>query len=148
MVPDNDSWKPPVLFRFSVEFQWGKDKASASFAEVDGLGQELVFGKGEGGTALAVEIKVPDLVLKRALEPLDEKITVWIKNTFGFRSGTKIKPCNLYVSLLDGQNRAMARWECEWAFPTQWMVGPLNASESRIAVESIRLKYKSLKRSR
>lgn len=47
MAPDSKTWKPPVLFHFSVEFQWGKDKASASFAEVDGLGQELVLEKGK-----------------------------------------------------------------------------------------------------
>lgn len=148
MPPDSNTWKPPVLFHFSVEFQWGNDKASASFAEVDGLGQELVLEKGDGRIDLATDIKVPELVLRRALEALNEKITVWVKNTFLFRSGARITPCNLHVSLLDETNKVIARWVCEWAFPVKWTVNPLNASESKIAVESITLKYKSLRRNK
>lgn len=148
MAPDSNTWKPPVLFHFSVEFQWKNDKTSASFAEVDGLGQELLLEKGGDRIDLATEIKVPDLVLKRALEPLDEKITVWVKNTFRFRYGARIKPCSLHVSLLDEQNRVMARWVCDWAFPVKWTVSPLNAAESKIAVETITLKYKSLRRNK
>lgn len=148
MPPDSKTWKPPVLFHFSVEFQWGNDKASASFAEVDGLGQELVLEKGDGRIDLATDIKVPELVLRRALEALNEKITVWVKNTFLFRSGARITPCNLHVSLLDETNKVIARWVCEWAFPVKWTVNPLNASESKIAVESITLKYKSLRRNK
>ncbi len=136
------------MFHFSVEFQWGNDKASASFAEVDGLGQELVLEKGDGRIDLATDIKVPELVLRRALEALNEKITVWVKNTFLFRSGARITPCNLHVSLLDETNKVIARWVCEWAFPVKWTVNPLNASESKIAVESITLKYKSLRRNK
>lgn len=47
MAPDSKTWKPPVAFHFQVEFQWEGNKASASFAEVDGLGQELVFETGK-----------------------------------------------------------------------------------------------------
>lgn len=146
MPADSKTWNPPVLFHFSVEFQWGSDKASASFAEVDGLGQELVLEKGDGRIDFATEIKVPELVLRRALEALDESITIWVRNTFMFRSGARITPCNLQVSLLDETDKVLARWVCEWAFPVKWTVNPLNASESKIAVESITLKYKSLRR--
>lgn len=54
MAPDSKTWKPPVAFHFQVEFQWEGNKASASFAEVDGLGQELVFenGKDQAGIRL------------------------------------------------------------------------------------------------
>lgn len=148
MAPDSTAWKPPVLFHFSVEFQWKDDKASASFAEVEGLGQELVLEKGKDETELPVGVKTSDITLKRALEPLDEKITVWVKNTFRFLYGAKIKPCTLLVTLLDEQGKPTAKWTCDWAFPVKWSVNPLNASESRIAVESITLRYKSLRRSK
>ncbi len=150
MASGDNTWNPPVLFHFSVEFQWSetKDKASASFAEVDGLSQELVFGKKSGNMELPSEVKVTDITLKRAIEPVNEKITVWVKNTFRFLYGAKIKPCTLLISLLDENNKIVARWVCDRAFPVKWTVGPLNASESKIAVETITLRYKSLRRSK
>lgn len=150
MASGNNTWNPPVLFHFSVEFQWSetKDKASASFAEVDGLSQELVFEKKSGNMELPSEVKVTDITLKRAIEPVNEKITVWVKNTFRFLYGAKIKPCTLLISLLDEKNKIVARWVCDRAFPVKWTVGPLNASESKIAVETITLRYKSLRRSK
>lgn len=148
MAPDSKTWKPPVLFHFSVEFQWGNDKASASFAEVDGLGQELVLEKGKDETELPVDVKVTDITLKRAIEPINEKITVWVKNTFRFMYGAKIKPCTLLISLLDEQGKPIARWTCERAYPVKWTVSPLNASESKIAAETITLRYQSLSRNK
>lgn len=150
MASGDNTWNPPVLFHFSVEFQWSetKDKASASFAEVDGLSQEFVLEKKSGNMELPSEVKVTDITLKRAIEPVNEKITVWVKNTFRFLYGAKIKPCTLLISLLDENNKIVARWVCDRAFPVKWTVGPLNASESKIAVETITLRYKSLRRSK
>jgi len=148
MTPDSKTWKPPVLFHFQVDFQWEGDKASASFAEVEGLGQELVLGSGADGTELPVDVKVAPITLKRALEPVNEKITVWVRNTFRFLYGAKIKPCTLLISLLDEQDRITARWVCERAFPVKWTVNPLNASESKVAMETITLRCKSLRRSK
>lgn len=147
MAPDSRTWTPPVLFHFSVEFQWKSSKASASFAEVDGLGQELVFENIGDSSVLVSGVKTSDVVLKRALEPLNERITVWIKNTFRFQYGARIKPCNMIVSLLDERGDMMAGWICERAFPVKWSVDTLNASESKIAVESITLHYDTLRRS-
>ncbi len=150
MASGDKPWSPPVLFHFRVDFQWeeSKDKASASFAEVDGLSQELELDKGNGNVELPTGVKVTDITLKRAIEPMNEKITVWVKNTFRFMHGAKIKPCTLLISLLDEKNKIAARWICEWAFPVKWTVDPMKASESKIAVETITLRYKSLRRSR
>ena len=58
MASDSNTWNPPVLFHFRVDFQWkGGDKASASFAEVDGLSQELVLAKGEDNIELPMMSK-------------------------------------------------------------------------------------------
>ncbi len=148
MASDSNTWAPPVLFHFSVEFQWDGDRASASFSEVDGLGQELELARPEKGNEkeLPKDVKVTDLTLKRAVEPVNEKITVWVKNTFRFLYGAKIKPCTLLICLLDGQGKPAAKWICERAFPVKWTVSPLNASESRIAIETITLRYETLRR--
>ena len=150
MAPDSKTWKPPVAFHFQVEFQWEGNKASASFAEVDGLGQELVFenGKDQAGIRLPEDVRVNDLVLRRALEAINEKITAWVKNTFRFKYGTKIKPCNMTVTLLDEKNKIAASWICTRVIPVKWSMAPLNASESKIAIETITLKYEEIRRSK
>ena len=150
MAPDSKTWKPPVAFHFQVEFQWEGNKASASFAEVDGLGQELVFenGKDQAGIRLPEDVRVNDLVLRRALEAINEKITAWVKNTFRFKDGAKIKPCNMTVTLLDEKNKIAASWICTRVIPVKWSMAPLNASESKIAIETITLKYEEIRRSK
>lgn len=150
MAPDSKTWKPPVAFHFQVEFQWEGNKASASFAEVDGLGQELVFenGKDQAGIRLPEDVRVNDLVLRRALEAINEKITAWVKNTFRFKCGAKIKPCNMTVTLLDEKNKIAASWICTRVIPVKWSMAPLNASESKIAIETITLKYEEIRRSK
>ena len=150
MAPDSKTWKPPVAFHFQVEFQWEGNKASASFAEVDGLGQELVFenGKDQAGIRLPEDVRVNDLVLRRALEAINEKITAWVKNTFRVKYGAKIKPCNMTVTLLDEKNKIAASWICTRVIPVKWSMAPLNASESKIAIETITLKYEEIRRSK
>lgn len=148
MASDSNTWKPPVLFHFRVDFQWeGGDKASASFAEVDGLSQELVLAKGEDNIELPEDVKYTDIILKRALEPINEDISLWINNAFRFKEGIKITPCTLLISLLDEQDNIVAQWTCEWTFPIKWSINPLNASESKVAIETITLRYRSLRRS-
>lgn len=148
MASDSNTWKPPVLFHFRVDFQWkGGNKASASFAEVDGLSQELVLAKGEDNIELPEDVKYTNIILKRALEPVNEDISLWINNAFRFKEGIKITPCTLLISLLDEQDNIVAKWTCEWTFPIKWSINPLNASESKVAVETITLRYKLLRRS-
>ena len=116
----------------------------------DGLGQELVFenGKDQAGIRLPEDVRVNDLVLRRALEAINEKITAWVKNTFRFKYGAKIKPCNMTVTLLDEKNKIAASWICTRVIPVKWSMAPLNASESKIAIETITLKYEEIRRSK
>lgn len=148
MAPDSNTWKPPVLFHFSVEFQWMLARASASFAEVDGLGQELVL---EGNAARSGEapgypkgVKVGDIVLKRALEPFSDLITIWVQCCFNFTEIGWIEPCNVAISLLDEEGIIVARWHCLRAIPIKWSAAGLDASKSEIATETLTLRYTKL----
>ncbi|MCH4182499.1 MAG: phage tail protein [Prevotella sp.] len=150
MAFDSNTWKPPVLFHFQVEFQWSGNKASASFAEVDGLEHELVFDGNVESAKIEFpkSIKTRHVILKRALEPIDEKVTVWVKNTFRFMYSGSIKPCNMTVSLLDEKNNIIASWICMRSIPVKWSLNSLNAAESKIAIETITLKYEEIRRSK
>jgi len=153
MIPDSKTWTPPVLFHFSVEFQWADNsRSSASFAEVEGLGQEIVLsGKTDGTDSLPgfpTDVRVPDLTLKRSLEPLDEKISQWIDRSFNFLNTGWIEPCKMIVCLLDEDCRATAAWVCMHAIPLKWALRALDASESKIAIETLTLRYTRLIRSK
>lgn len=153
MPKDTSLWNPPVLFHFKVEFQWtDNSRTSASFAEVDGLGHDLVFS-GSSKTddrfpGFPTDVKVEDVVLKRSLEPLDEKISQWVTTCFDFLNTGWIEPCRVIITLLDGESKIAACWTCLHAIPVKWKLNPLNASESKIAIESITLKHTKLIRSR
>lgn len=148
MVPDSKTWKPPVLFHFRVDFQWKTGKASASFAEVDGLGQELVLDsklvKSDNTPGYPKNVKPDDIVLKRAIEPLSEQITSWLKECFNFRDTGWIDTCTVIISLLDENNKITARWACAQAIPIKWKVSGPNASKSEIAMETITLRHTKL----
>jgi len=150
MPQDTSIWKPPVLFHFKVEFQWtDNSRTSASFEEVDGLGQSLSLSsqaqRSKDGQMLVEGVSVDDLVLKRAIEPIDDRISGWVKECFSFLNVGWIRICNVSVSLLgeDGSEE-LARWKCLRAVPVKWKMNPLNASESKIAIETLTLKYKEL----
>lgn len=151
---NQNPWNPPVAFHFRVVFQWeDNDRASASFAEVDGLSQELAltsadgWGK-DGFPGLPTDVKVSDITLNRSLEPLDERITKWVTQSFNVLNSGWIDPCRLIISLLDEEGKATAAWLCMRAIPVKWKLGALNASESKLAVESITIRSTSLKRTK
>lgn len=152
MAPDSNTWKPPVLFQFSVEFQWGNDKASASFAEVDGLGQELVFSGKEKRVdnfpGFPVDVRTFDITLKRSLEPLDERISQWITQSFNFLNTGWIEPCKLVICLLNEEASPMAAWVCMHAIPLSWKLAALNAEESKVAIETLTVRYTRLIRNK
>lgn len=148
MAIDSNTWKPPVQFHFRVDFQWETGKASASFAEVDGLGQELVLDskpvKSDRTPGYPKNVKPEDIVLKRAIEPLDEEITRWLKDSFNFLDTGWIDTCNVIISLLNESGGITARWECIRAIPIKWKMSGLNASKSEIVVETITLRHTKL----
>lgn len=150
---NNSTWIPPVNFYFSVGFQWGSRKTTASFMEVSGLEFEMVTQTikplgDEGGQILATgEIKHSNIILKRPLEPLDKEIAKWAKECFSFMVGTnKIRPCLLIISLLGADGKPYASWECTQAFPVKWSLSPMNALESKLSIETLTLTCKTLER--
>ncbi len=153
MASDSMTWTPPVSFCFSVEFQWADNsRSSASFAEVEGLGQEIVLlgsaSRTEALPGFPAEVKVSNITLKRSLEPLSEKISQWLDRSFHFLDNGWIEPCKLVVCLLDKEGGATAAWVCMQAVPLKWTLYPLNASESKLAIETLTLRYTRLIRSK
>lgn len=95
-----------------------------------------------------MRLKPSDIVLKRALEPFDDKIAAWLKECFSFQYTGWIEPRVVIVSLLDEKKNIMARWICERAILVKWSLAPLNASESKVATETITLRSTKIRRTK
>lgn len=148
----HEDWSYPLGFIFHAEFQWGSDHAAASFMEISGLDQEMVFQEtqqqGDDGAWLKLprQVKHGNLVLKRPLEPLSEKITEWVKSCLAFSRNGWINPSLLVITLCNERGEVAASWECSRAFPIKWGLSALDSQKSGLAIETLTLNYNILER--
>lgn len=152
MTSKNNSWLPPVTFYFQVQFHWGSQHVSASFLEVSGLDQEMVIEESDLTGNDGAKIKLPknvkqgDIILKRPVEPLDDKITKWVNDCFAFTVNGWISPCMLVIFLMNAERQSVACWTCSRAYPVKWGMGAFDAQKSELAVETLTLTYNYLER--
>lgn len=135
---------PPVGFHFLVNFQLpGLTPNDFSFREVSGLSvnvdtEDFVEG-GENRFvhSLPVRTKYADLDLKRGMFT-GSMIVQWVKAAV---ERFEFQPINLTISLLNAQHAPLAVWNVVNAYPIEWSVDSFNAEESKIVVETLKLKY-------
>lgn len=135
---------PPVGFHFMVVFELpGLAPSDFMFQEVSGLTvsvdtEDFVEG-GENRFvhSLPVRTKYADLELKRGMF-LGSMIVKWVKNAV---EKLQFQPINLTISLLNQTHTPLMAWRIVNAYPIEWSVGSFNAEESKIVVETIKLKY-------
>ncbi len=152
-APDSNTWAPPVSFYFEVTFA-GKGDAipDTSFTDVSGLSMELVTEEvkesGENNFVHHLPQKVihGNLVLKRALEPLNNPLETWIHDTIDGGFNKKITPKEITVNLLDKQGKPLCSWVFTNAFPIKWEVSGFNSTSNSLAIETLELKYNEMKR--
>lgn len=152
MAGTTTPWTPPVAFYFRVVIQGSPKIPDTDFLEVSGLKVEMVVEDlregGENGFVhhLPKEVKHGNLILKRALEPLDNALETWVKETLEGGFMKKIKPRNLVIYLMDEKGKALRCWWCSNAYPVKWEVGSFNAQKNELAVETLELCYSLLER--
>lgn len=149
-MADKQQWSSPVSFYFQVQFHGSPKITGARFQEVSGLKLERkVTELKKGGDCENIQY-VPDelthgnIVLKRALEPLDESFTQWVKECMAL-SG-KIKPRNMVIFLMDANRQALACWFCSEAYPVKWELGALDAMKNELAIETVEMAFNVLER--
>lgn len=152
MAQKMSNWVPPVSFYFKIVFQGTPKIEDAAFMEVSGLKEEMeVMELQEGGEndffhQIPKRVKHGNLVLKRALEPLDNGLEKWVKETLEGGFARKIKPRNLVVMLLGADGKAVRCWWCSHAYPVKWEVSGFHSQENKIAVETLELCFNVLER--
>jgi phage tail-like protein len=135
---------PPVGFHFLVTFEIpGMISNDFMFREVSGLTvsvdtEDFVEG-GENRFvhSLPVRTKYSDLELKRGLL-VGSMIVKWVKDAV---EKFQFVPISLTVSLLNETHTPLMAWRIVNAYPVEWSVDSFNAEESKIVVETLKLKY-------
>lgn len=152
-IPESNTWVPPVSFYFEVTFAGEGDVIpDTSFTEVSGLSMELITEEvkesGENNFVHHLPQKVVhgNLVLKRALEPLNNPLETWIHETIDGGFNKKITPKEITVNLLDKQGKPLCSWFFSNAFPIKWEVSGFNSTSNSLAIETLELKYNEMKR--
>lgn len=139
---------PPTSFYFKVEFTdiRGSSK-DIRFQEVSGLSVDMETEDiKEGGEnrfvhKLPVRTKYSDLTLKRGLLT-DSKVTIWCRKAI---ENFQFEYSDLNVTLLNDQGSPITMWNVNQAYPIHWSVSDLNSSDSKVAVETLKLNYKYFK---
>ena len=148
----NESWTFPVEFYFSVQFHMEGQPVTVSFTEASGLDAEFVLQETEQIGSDGVKILHPqsvkhgDIVLKRAVEPLSEKLSQWANKCLNFMENGFISPCDVVISLMNSKQEIVASWMCTRAYPKKWNLSTLDAQKSGLAIETMTLTYNLLVR--
>lgn len=147
MASDFQNEYPPPAFHFKVTFSLDGKTVDCSFQDVSGITvtretSDVAQGGDNSGTViLPGKLSSSNLVLKRGIAPLDSPLTKWCKTVFDQFLAKPIKPCDLWVHLLNGDLAPVRSWSFVRAYPIKWSVDPFNSMKNDVAIESIELKY-------
>jgi phage tail-like protein len=142
-------WELPVAFYFQVKI--GNEEFA--FHEASGLSTEreteTVYEGGVNDYAhlLPKQVKHQNLVLKRALMPLNRNDVVWIKKSLESDLSQPLVTRDIIVSLLGQAGTPLYTWTCSSAYPVKWEIASLDAESNAVLLETLEFAYASLKRS-
>ncbi|KPH15033.1 phage tail protein [Chryseobacterium sp. ERMR1:04] len=137
---------PPTSFSFIVNGISTTEGIDSRFQSISGLSTEIMTEEyAEGGEnrflhQLPLRPKYDNLVLKRGLI-VSSGLISWCRNAM---ENFQFEPRDLIITLSGGlQSTApLMVWNVVGAYPVKWNVSEFNAEESKLAIETIELKYR------
>jgi phage tail-like protein len=140
---------PPTSFSFIVNGISTTEGIDSRFQSISGLSTEIQLKNmpKEAKTDLLHQLplrpKYPNLVLKRGLI-VSSGLISWCRNAM---ENFEFEPRDLIITLSGGlQSTApLMVWNVVGAYPVKWNVSEFNAEESKLAIETIELKYRYFK---
>jgi len=133
------SWEIPVAFYFQVTLE----NQEYAFKEVSGLTTEMeTEAIQEGGVnnyvhLLPKKMKHTNLVLKRALQPIQQADVKWIKSILEGDLQLNISTKSILVKLLNHEGTAIYTWSCENAYPIKWEIENLDSEKNSVLIETL-----------
>jgi phage tail-like protein len=138
---------PLVGFHFKVLFGDGKVIEEISFSKVNGIDFELITEESKSvvGSENIIKpkgYKYNDLVLSRGTTSKKSFLFKWLDLQ---ASQGKILTLTLTVNLLNEKSEPVLSWTFFDSFPVKYSTAELDASSNLVLIESITLKYSSVK---
>lgn len=137
----NDKW-PYTGYNFDVNV----GGAYYSFKEVSGLEVQVqVKSKTEDHVIMSIptgERKFSNVTLKRGMLPGGSALAAWAASVEAAPTNGGLDVKDVFIYMMDDQGNDLMSWHLENAYPVKYTVGPLNASDNSIVVESLELAYK------
>jgi phage tail-like protein len=135
-------------FYFSLAIHGAPGGSDAAFQEVAGLVKETGFeevvcgGENRFKYRLPTQTSSPNLVLKRAVVPVDSPLIEWCQNTLDGGLSVPIQARNLKLSLLNPNGQPSMSWNFVGAWPIKWSMSDLKSQENSMLIETIELAYR------
>ncbi len=145
---EEDGWDLPVAFHFNVSI----GPYDVAFKEVSGLDSEMELETIQEGGVNDFEYKVPkqvkhsNLVLKRAMLPMDHPLVLWCESVLDSDLSQTIDLVNIKINLLNENRMPIYNWTCSDAYPVKWQIDSLDAEKNSILIETMEFAYTTLKR--
>ena len=136
---------PPVGFHFGITFElFPQSPNDFRFQKVQGLSVTVETEDfAEGGEnrfvhQLPKRTKYADLTLSRGMF-IGSGIVYWCKDAI---ENFNFLPTNITITLLNEVHVPISAWYVVGAYPIEWAIGDFNAEESKVVIETIKLKYR------
>jgi len=132
-----------VGFYFNVRF----NGIPISFQEVSGISKEMAVEEVVSGGENRFKYRLPtvsssqNLILKRAITPIDSAFTAWLSASLDNGLALPIVKVLLTVELLGSNGLPMAGWVFHDAYPVKYAMSDLKSQDNQLAIESIELAY-------
>jgi phage tail-like protein len=145
---------PLVGFYFSVSFSGIDDTNDLKFKEVSGISMSLevqnVAQGGDSGSAVVLPHKTTfsDLELKRGMLSASSAVTAWCYSWLLNDYSQQIEKKTISLKLLAKDGSPVMTWQFNEAYPVKLDISSFSSTASgdaALVVESIRLKYSSIK---
>jgi phage tail-like protein len=157
-----DTYYPPPGFAFLVQIVGQPPGTSeAIFEEVSGIPVEVETQCETGANVyqhrLPKGAKSSTLRLKRGLLTTDQPLILWCRDILQGNGAAPIQTATLIVQLRNVSHRIgdaatastddeiLREWSFSGAWPTQWKLSALNATNREVVVESIEFNYADFK---
>lgn len=148
MAAKAKDWELPVAFYFQVLMQG----TEFSFKEVSGLTTELETetitegGNNDYSYVVPKQVKHGNLVLKRALKPLNQDEVKWLSTFFNGSLTFPVSTVSITINLLQKDGKPLYSWNCHNAYPVKWETEPLDSEKNNILIETLEFTYTTIER--
>ena len=142
---------PPGSFYFQLQFGDMRTPADNAFQEATGLAAELEIEEIQEGRQ-AYKHRMPkgtkygNLVLRRGFVASNSQLAKWVGASINTDFSKPIQCTDVLLSLLNGQNVALATWHFREAWPVKWSMSDFKSQENALAIETLEFAYAEFQR--